>query len=180
MAWKEFRRGKRAKQDVQLFERYLENNLFEIHTALKIKTYRHSSYSSFYINDPKLRNIQKAEVADRILHHAIYRILYPIFDESFIFDSYSCRIGKGTHRAVNRLESFARKVSKNYTKSCWALKCDIRKFFDSVNHEFLLGLIEKKVKDNNCRWLIREIIRSFLKKQEGGFQLNLFERERES
>src|SRR3989344_7087475 len=119
LAWKEFRSGKRKKVDVQAFERHLEDNLFELHCQLKNKTYCHGSYSSFYINDPKLRNIQKAMVRDRVLHHAIYRILYPIFDRTFIFDSYSCRLGKGTHKAVKRLDNFIRKVSKNYTAPCF-------------------------------------------------------------
>lgn len=161
MAWKEFRKEKRKKPDVQLFERYLEDNLFELHYQLKNKTYKHSNYTSFYINDPKLRNIQKAKVADRVVHHAIYRILYPIFDKTFINDSYSCRINKGTHRAVNRLEKFTRKVSHNYTRPCFALKCDIKKFFASVDHKILIDLIKEKIKCPNTLQLIRKIISSF-------------------
>ena len=161
MAWKEFRSGKRKKEDVQLFERNLADNLYELHLALKNKTYRHGHYSSFYINDPKLRNIQKAEVVDRILHHAIYRILYPIFDRTFCFDSYSCRLGKGTHKAVRKLDSFIRKISKNYSWECFALKCDVKKFFASVDHEILLEMIERKIKDRNVLRLLGEILASF-------------------
>lgn len=161
MAWKKFREGKRKKYDVQLFERNLEDNLFNLHLQLKNKTYHHGFYSSFYINDPKLRNIQKVKVIDRILHHAIYRILYLIFDKSFIFDSYSCRIGKRTHRAVGRLESFVRIVSKNYTSPCFALKCDVKKFFASVDHEILKEIIAKKIKNSDVLWLLEEIISSF-------------------
>lgn len=128
---------------------------------MKTKTYRHSNYKSFYIQDPKLRRIHKACVRDRVLHHAIFRILYSIFDPTFISDSYSCRIGKGTHRAVNRLQEFARKVSKNNTKNCYILKCDIKGFFDSINHNILIFLIQKKIKDRNAIWLIKEIIKSF-------------------
>jgi len=98
LAWREFRRGKRGKFDVQIFERNLEDNLFILHQELKSGTYRHGDYTSFYITDPKLRKIHKATVRDRVLRHAIYRVLYPIFDKSFIYDSYSCRLDKGTGR----------------------------------------------------------------------------------
>lgn len=160
-SWHEFRQGKRSKEDVQEFERKLEDNIFRTYRELKGKTYRHGHYTSFYITDPKLRHIHKAKVGDRIVHHAVYRILYPIFDSSFIHDSYSCRLGKGTHRAVKRLEGFSRKVSRNYTGPCFALKCDIRKFFFSVDHEILLELIKKKVKDEEALDLVNEIIQSF-------------------
>lgn len=161
LAWDEFKKGKRAKSDVQEFEYNLEDNIFNLHRELRTKTYQHSNYTSFYIKDPKLRKIHKAPVRNRILHHAIFRILYPIFDRVFIFDSYSCRIKKGTHRAIDRLRKFARKTSKNNTKACYILKCDIKKFFDSVDQNILIDLIKKKIKDKNAVWLIEKIIRSF-------------------
>lgn len=90
LSWQEFRRGKRKKVDVQQFERNLEDNLFSTRRSeLKTRTYRHGSYKSFYITDPKLRHIHKATVQDRIIHHALYRVLYPVFDPTFIHDSYS-------------------------------------------------------------------------------------------
>ena len=127
------------------------------------KTYKHSDYYSFYVKDPKLRHIHKACVKDRVLHHAIFRILYPIFDKTFIFDSYSCRIGKGTHRAVNRFEEFGRKVNRNNSRNCFALKCDIKKFFDSIDHKILGDILGRKIKDENTVWLVEEIIKSFSK-----------------
>lgn len=139
----------------------LEDNLFQLHRELKTKTYQHSHYTAFSVCDPKLRRIHKATVRDRILHHAIFRVLYPIFDKSFICDSYSCRIGKGTHRAVSRLEKFCRKLSRNNSKNIFALKCDIRKFFDSVGQDILLELIRKKVVSEDAIWLIGKIIKSF-------------------
>ncbi len=161
LAWNEFKKGKMNKADVQSFSRFLVCNIFNLYYQLVNKTYRHSNYISFYINDPKLRHIHKACVKDRVLHHAVFRILYPIFDKSFIFDSYSCRLNKGTHRAVNRLSNFARKASKNNTKKIYILKLDIRKFFNSVNHNILLFLVKKKVKDNNIIWLVEKIVKSF-------------------
>jgi RNA-directed DNA polymerase len=144
-AWREFRRGKRGRQDVQEFERNLEDNIFALRDDLNAGTYRHGPYHRFHIFDPKHRIIHKATVRDRLVHHAVYRVLYPLFDRSFIFDSYSCRIKKGTHAAVDRLELFTRQVSRNYALPCWALKFDIKKFFDSVDHEILMGILERKI-----------------------------------
>ena len=171
MAWQEFRQGKRNKFDVQKFEYNLEDNIFQLHQELKVKTYQHSHYTSFYIQDPKLRHIHKANVRDRVLHHAVFRILCPIFDKSFIFDSYSCRLKKGTHKAVNRFQEFARKVSKKNTKNCFILKCDIKKFFDSIDHNVLISLIQKKIKENDAIWLIRKIIGSFTNSPNKGLPL---------
>ncbi|MFH1839047.1 MAG: reverse transcriptase domain-containing protein [Patescibacteria group bacterium] len=160
-AWCEFRKGKRQKIDVQEFELHLEDNLFQLHEELSGLKYRHGDYRRFQIFDPKHRVIHKATVRDRVLHHAVYKVLYPIFDRSFIYDSYSCRIDKGTHKAVKRLEVFARKVSQNYTRTCWVLKCDIKKFFDSIDHAILFDLLERKITDPKTLWLLSEIIESY-------------------
>lgn len=174
-AWKEFRRGKRHKLDVQSFERNLEDNLFSLHEALTHKTYQHGSYEKFYVFDPKFRVIHKATVRDRVIHHAIYRVLSPIFDISFIYDSYSCRLEKGTHKAVNRLEKFLRKVSRNYTQNCWVLKLDIAKFFDSINHQILFNKLSARIFNNDVLWLLQEIISSFsLAEDAGGGDLKEF------
>ena len=159
--WSEFKKGKRKRKDVQIFERNLENNLFRLHYKLGDKSYNHGKYQAFFIHDPKLRHIHKASVEDRIVHHLLYKYLYELFDRHFIYDSYSCRLVKGTHRAVDRLEKFTRIVSKNYTRSCWVLKLDIKKFFASVNHQILKKLLRKRIKDPNILWLLNEIIDSF-------------------
>ncbi len=88
-------------------------------------------------------------------------MLYEVFDKTFIFDSYSCRDEKGTHRAFQRLVTLARKVSRNYTTPCWAIKMDIKKFFDSVNHEILLELLTERIADQQLLSLLKQIIRSF-------------------
>lgn len=160
-AWSEFRKCKRQKRDVQIFERNLEDNLFNLHQELTRKTYRHGGYQDFYVNDPKRRHIHKAEVVDRLVHHLLYKYLYAFFDKSFIYDSYSCRLEKGTHRGVKTLEKFTRIVSKNYTKNCWALKCDIKQFFASVDHKILKDLIKKRINDENTLWLTNQAIDSF-------------------
>ena len=141
----------------------MEGSIFSLYEELKNKTYQHSNYSSFFVKDPKIRHIHKACVRDRILHHAIFRVLYSTFDKQFIFDSYSCRNKKGTHRAINRLKYFARKAGKNNTKPCYILKCDIKKYFDSIDQNILLNLIRKIIKDNDALWLIEKVIKSFPK-----------------
>ena len=159
-AWSEFIRGKRHKQDVQEFQLHLMDHVFDLHHDLKTKTYSHGPYQAFKINDPKPRDIHKATVRDRLLHHAIYRILYPFFATKFIADSFSCQIGKGTHRALDRFQAFAFQVSQNHTKTAWVLKCDIRKFFASIDHEILKWIVMLHTQDNETLWLLDQIIDS--------------------
>lgn len=170
-AWREFKRGKNKKADVQEFAFNLEDNIFALRDALVSRTYEHAPYQSFYVQDPKLRHIHKACVRDRVLHQAVFSVLYPIFDRGFTFDSYSCRVGKGTHRGVLRLETFARKLSRNYYKPVYALKCDVRKFFDSIDQAILFALIKKKIRDPDTLRLIEKIIGSFTKDAGRGLPL---------
>lgn len=160
-AWKEFQRGKRKRKDVQQFQLYLMGNILSLHYDLTNKSYTHGGYTAFNISDPKPRNIHKASVRDRLLHHAIHRVLYPYFDNKFIVDSYSCRLGKGTHKATNRFRYFARKVSKNNTKQCHVLKCDIRKFFASIDHQVILQILKDYNLDQDTLWLLEKVIDSF-------------------
>jgi retron-type reverse transcriptase len=132
-----------------------------LHEDLKDKIYKHGNYEEFKINDPKPRTIHKASVRDRLLHHAVYRILYPFFDKTFISDSFSCRNNKGTHKAINKFREFGRTVSKNNTKTCWILKCDIRKFFASINQDILINIIKEYIFDESIISLLKEIIFSF-------------------
>jgi RNA-directed DNA polymerase len=160
-AWQEFVSGKKNKKDVAEFALNLSHNIFQLHSDLINKTYTHSGYQAFNISDPKPRNIHKATVRDRLLHHAVYRILYPYFDQLFIFDSYSCRNFKGTHKALNRFRKFGRKVSKNNTKQCWILKCDIKKCFASIDQRIVIEILKKFIDDQNVVWLIENILQSF-------------------
>lgn len=160
-AWDIFKSEKRNKEDVMDFEQKVEQHIFQLHRDLKNKTYKHGRYTGFYITDPKRRHIHKATVRDRVLHHAIFKTLNPIFEPGFIADSFSCRIGKGTHKGVERLAHMLRAVSRNDTRRCYALKCDVRKFFDSVDHEILLKMLAQRIKDPEAMWLMREIVGSF-------------------
>lgn len=161
LAWEEFRLGKSGKRDVQLFARTLEDNLFRLEEALSRKTYRHGGYEAFWVHDPKRRHIHKAPVFDRVVHHLLYTYLYNLFDPTFIHDSYSCRLGKGTHKGVERLVVFTRKISQNYTRPCWALQFDIQRFFASADHIILKHLLRRKIQDENILWLLDEVTGSF-------------------
>ena len=161
LAWREFKRGKTQKKDVQEFEMGLMDNIFDIHRDLKEKTYTHGGYVAFKINDPKPRDIHKATVRDRLVHHLLYRELYGYFDRKFIYDSYSCRIGKGTHKAINRFRDFGKVVSKNNTRPCFVLKGDIRKFFANIDHILLKTILAKHIEDKELLRLLDCIINSF-------------------
>ncbi len=161
VSWREFLRGKKKRKDVIEFSLHLTDHVLLLHQELKNKTYRHGPYRAFKINDPKPRDIHKASVRDRLVHHAIYRILYPYFDKKFIFDSYSCRLEKGTHKAIIRFRNFAQKVSLNNKRTIWILKGDIRKFFASIDHAILKSLFKKYIFDENILWLLNQLICSF-------------------
>ncbi len=137
------------------------HNVLALHADLVQGTYIHAPYEHFRISDPKPRDIHKATVRDRLLHHALYRKLYPFFDRTFIADSYSCREGKGTHKAMNRFRAFAYQVSKNNTRTCWILKCDIRKFFASIDHAILKTVLAGYIPDSRTLSLLSNIINSF-------------------
>ncbi len=172
-SWKEFLKDKRKRKDVDGFSVHFLDNIYSLHNDLKNKTYAHGGYQAFKINDPKPRDIHKASVRDRLLHHAIYRILYPYFDPKFIFDSYSCRRIKGTHRAINRFREYARKVSKNDTKTIWVLKCDIRKFFANIDHIILENILDKYIRDTETVGLLKKVIGSFHTTGKSGVGLPL-------
>ncbi|MBI2627096.1 MAG: group II intron reverse transcriptase domain-containing protein [Parcubacteria group bacterium] len=160
-AWKEFIKGKRKRKDVQEFQLNLMDNILSLHHDLTNHIYKHGEYQAFNISDPKPRSIHKAKVRDRLLHHAIYRQLYPFFDKTFIADSYSSRLNKGTHKAINRFRDFSYKESKNNTKTVWVLKCDIKKFFANIDHQVLLAILKKYISNPNIIELLNEIISSF-------------------
>ncbi len=173
-AWDRFKQGKKNKRDVIEFEKNLESRIFELSRILKEKTYRHEGYTRFRISDPKLRDINKATVRDRVLHHAVFGVLNPIFDPTFIPNSFSCRIGKGSHKGVEVVAKMLRSESRNNTRQCFALKCDVRKFFDSINHEVLIWALERRIADADMCQLLRDIVGSYT---AGG--ANERERERE-
>lgn len=160
-AWEEFLSGKKKRKDVAEFGLNLEDNIFGLYYDLKQDTYKHGSYFSFFVCDPKRRHIHKAGVRDRLLHHAIVRVIDPLFDPTFIFDSWSCRKGKGIHKGVDRFRQIAARLSLNNTKNLWVLKMDIRKFFESIDHDVLINQLSRVIKDFRTMWLLEGIIDSF-------------------
>ncbi|MBP0029939.1 RNA-directed DNA polymerase [Roseofilum sp. Guam] len=150
-AARQAQRGKRFKDSVLEFNYHLEQNLAQLKQELQNRTYEPGEYNTFYIMEPKKRMISAAPYRDRVVHHALCNVIVPLFDRSFISDSYANRVGFGTHRALKRFTKFAR--SHNYV-----LQCDIQKYFPSIDHEILKSLIRKKIKCPDTLWLIDTII----------------------
>ena len=145
------RKGKRFRPSVAQFEFNLERELWTLQEELLAKNYCPGPYRTFHVYEPKKRLISAAPYRDRVVHHALTSILEPIFERSLVFDTYACRKGKGTHAAVRRCQHYARRFQ-------YVLKADIRKFFPSMDHEILKGLIARKIKDRDVLWLMRRII----------------------
>jgi len=167
LAWKKARKHKTKKPYVIGFEADLRNNLLNLYEELKNQTYKSALLVTFILRDPKTRKISKSAFRDRIVHHAIVRILEPIFDKTFIYDSCANRKCKGNLFALKRLYCFVRKVSRNGELNGWfnnnqikgyCLKADIKHYFEEVNHEVLLEIIQRKIKDEKVIWLIERIL----------------------
>ncbi len=176
LAWRKARKGKTKKDYVIEFEKDLRENLLELQKELKDQVYRPKPLKTFILRDPKTRKISKSSFRDRIVHHALVRVIEPIFDKTFIYDSYANRKGKGNLKTIKRLDSFLKKVSRNGQIKGWfnnnqikgyCLKADIKHYFQEVNQYILLRIIEKKVKDIKVIWLINIILKNFDDKEKG-------------
>ncbi|MBN1999790.1 group II intron reverse transcriptase domain-containing protein [candidate division KSB1 bacterium] len=146
-AFKKAAKGKRGKANVAEFEYKVEDNLLRLIHELKTKSYKPGDYFSFYIHEPKKRLISAAPFRDRVVHHALCRIIEPLFERSFIYDSYANRKDKGTHRALDRVQHYARRYK-------YVLQCDIEQFFPAIDHEVLKNILHKVIKDDDVCWLI--------------------------
>jgi retron-type reverse transcriptase len=142
------------------YQKQLKINIQNLHADIAGSDYEHGKYQPFMICDPKQRQIHKATVRDRLVHQVIVSAIEPLFEKQFIFDSYSCRIGKGTHAGVARLGLFLRQASRNNTIKVYVLKCDVRQFFASIDHEILMERIEAKIDDGQTLELLRTILLS--------------------
>lgn len=150
-AARQAQKGKRFRENVLAFNYNLEPELFKLKTELESKTYCPGHYRTFEIKEPKSRMISAAPYRDRVVHHALCNIILPLFERTYIADSYANRVGFGTHRALRRFTKFAR-------SSPYVLQCDIRKYFPSIDHTILKSLIRKKIKCSDTLWLIDKII----------------------
>lgn len=146
-AFRQARRGKRHLPNVAAFEFNLEPELFRLQRELLDRSYTPGDFAMFQILEPKPRLISAAPFRDRVVHHALCRVLEPIYERRFIHDSYACRKGKGTHAAVDRFQHFARQHRH-------VLKCDVSKYFPSIDHGILKDLIARKIKDREVLRLV--------------------------
>jgi retron-type reverse transcriptase len=153
LAYRKAAKGKRGHANVAAFEHHLEDNLLALQHELAMQTYQPGAYTSFYIHEPKRRLISAAPVRDRVVHHALCNLIEPVFERSFIFDSYANRVGKGTHRALNRAQAFARHYP-------YVLQADVQQFFPSIDHALLRTCLAQKIADEQVLWLCDRILAS--------------------
>jgi RNA-directed DNA polymerase len=158
-AYLKARRCKRYRNEVLMFSNNLEDNLINLRKELINKTYNTGTYKTFYVYEPKTRKIMALPFKDRVVHHALCNIIEPIFDKTFLYDSYACRIGKGTHAGADRLTQYLRQTKKQYSR-VYCLKCDIENYFGSINHNILLNIIKRKIQCPDTIKLIANIINS--------------------
>jgi len=147
-------KGKGAKADCRAFQEKLDANLAALRADLLAGSARVGAYHYFTIHDPKERTICAASFPERVLHHALMNVCEPVLERAAVFDSYACRKGKGQLAAVRRAESCARQYG-------WFLKLDVRKYFDSVDHDILQGLLRRKFKDAVVLGLFDQVLASY-------------------
>lgn len=153
LAYLKAKKGKSGKAPVAEFMRKREDEIFALQNELQAKTYTPGAYHSFYIHDPKKRLISAAPFRDRVVHHALCRVMEPIWEKRFIHDSYANRVGKGTHRALDRTQEFSRQYA-------YFLQCDVRQFFPSIDHAILMNEFSRLIADKDLLWLCESILKS--------------------
>ena len=168
LAYKKARKHKTKKIYVIEFSENFHDNILKLHEELKNQTYKPEPLVNFIVKDPKTRKISKSAFRDRIVHHALVRIIEPIFDKTFIYDSCANRIGKGNLFALERFELFKRKITNNLKSEAFCLKADIKHYFEEVNHFVLLEIIKRKISDEKVIWLIEQILKNTPEAYSGG------------
>jgi len=167
LAYRRARKGKRAREPAATFEFDRERNLTGLQEELQHKTYNPGPYHSFLIHEPKRRLISAAPFRDRVVHHALCNVIEPIFEARFIHDSYANRVGKGTHRALDRCTYFARRYR-------YALPCDVRQFFPSIDHATLRRILARYLADPDVMWLVDSILDSGVGVLSGEYDMAWF------
>lgn len=160
LAFKKARKGKSKKLYVLEFEANFHENILKLHDELKSQTYKPEPLVNFVVKDPKTRKISKSAFRDRIVHHAIIRVIEPIFDKGFIYDSCANRVQKGTLFAIKRFELFKRKVTNNLKSEAFCFKADVKHYFQEVNQKILMEIIKRKISDEKVIWLIERILKN--------------------
>jgi RNA-directed DNA polymerase len=160
LAAKKSLKGKKYKNPALVFYFNLENEIIALQEELRSKSYIPRPLEIFYIREPKVRKIGAAEFRDCVVHHAICNILEPIFERSYIYHSYACRKEKGTHRAVKQAQNYCRQYE-------YFLKGDIKKYFESIDHQVLKQVLRNRFKDPELLWLLDTIIDSGSESEKG-------------
>lgn len=171
-AHKKARLGKQTKKEVIQYELFLTEHLARLSYQLKNHTYRVSGYHKFIIHDPKTREIQALSYGDRIVQHSLCdNVLGPYLEKRLIYDNAACRVGKGTHFAMNRLSGFMAAYGRKYKNEGYILKCDIRKYFDSIDHEILKKKIQGMKLETEVKQLLCMIVDSYEKTEGKGLPM---------
>ncbi len=152
-AYRKAARGKRGTLTAATFDRRVSDQLISLQDELRAFSYRPGAYTHFTIHEPKQRKISAAPFRDRVVHHALCNLIEPDFERRFIFDSYANRIGKGTHRALDRLQTFARRFA-------YVLRMDVVQHFPALDHAVLLEALRIKVSEADLFWLVETILAS--------------------
>ncbi len=160
-AWKDFSAGKEKKTDIMRFAINVEDELLSLLYDLQSGEYRHAAYERFVVHDPRRRVIHKASVRDRVVHRLVYNELLPELHARWLDCSFSCRPGFGQRRSIAAAQKGLRQATQNWSRECWVLKLDVKKFFDSVDHDVLRKLLFRHVADPSIQWLLTVIIESF-------------------
>ena len=160
-AYEEAKRGKRYTPEALQFSADWEARLIEIHEHLKWRTWQPGAPRVFTVKDPKRRDITAPPFADRIVHHALVRVVEPLFERRFIHDSYACRVGKGTHAAVQRTQQFLRRAKRNWGDGIYVIHADVKSYFASIDHGVALGPIARVISDAAVLDLWMRIMRGY-------------------
>lgn len=152
-------RGKKHRREVLKFEQNLEENLIDIQNRLIWGMYKPGPYKTFEVYEPKKRQIACLPFYDRVVQHAVNNIIEPVFEKVFIFDSYACRKGKGTHAGALRAQRFIKDAGRQET-NVYILKCDIEKYFNTINRDILYDLLKRKLKCRRTLELLKIILDS--------------------
>lgn len=157
-AYFDCRKNKRNSDQALEYELDFEDRLFDLYERLINQTYQPGQYIFFVLTDPKPREVWASQFEDRVVHHLLYNRLFRRFVNSFIHDSYSCIPGKGTHRAVDRLDHFVRSATNNYQTPCYYLQCDVESFYMSINKHIMFDVLCRKIQDPWWKWLTHTIL----------------------
>jgi retron-type reverse transcriptase len=151
------RSGKTKSHSTLMFFNHLEDNIIQIQNELMWDMYESAPYHHFYVFEPKRRLISAPSFRDRVIHRAIYNVIEPLLDKTYIDDSYACRRGKGTHKGADRAQLFIKRVERKHGKA-YALKADISRYFSSIDHHILKSLIDAKIQCERTKALLFYII----------------------